>query len=209
MTQFPMEQSGKRLILGSGSAVRSRLLRDAGLTIEVIPADVDEAAIRQALDLSDADMEPGDVAEILARTKAETVSAAHPEALVIGADQILCFEDRIFEKSPDFETARETLLTLRGGTHRLISAVCLAENGDTVWHFVDQAELTVRPMSEAFIGRYLAAAGEQVLSSVGVYQLEGLGSHFFESIRGDYFTVLGLPLLPLLETLRERKVLQS
>ncbi len=204
-----MRQSGKRLILASGSAVRSRLLRDAGLTFDVQPADVDEAAIRQALDISDADMEPGDVAEILARAKAETISAAHPDALIIGADQVLCFENKIFEKSPDFETARETLLTLRGGTHRLISAVCLAEKGNTFWHFVDQAELTMRPMSEAFIGRYLAAAGEQVLSSVGVYQLEGLGSHFFESIRGDYFTVLGLPLLPLLEILRKQEVLQS
>lgn len=192
----------ENLVLASSSQSRAAMLRDAGLAFEVVPAEVDEAAIRDVLQ-KEGDMPPADVAEVLARAKAEAVSAAHPGAVVIAADQILALDETIFEKPDSMEDARKTLLALRGKTHQLHSAVVLASAGQVTWVHTQSASLTMRDLSAEDVGRYLAAAGEDILSSVGCYQLEALGVHLFEKIDGDYFTILGLPLLALLGQLRE------
>lgn len=191
------------IVLASASAARGALLAQAGLVFEQQPAHIDERAVREALKISGEAMPPEDVAEILARTKAETVSAKRPDALVIGADQVLVSEGRMFEKPGNFETAREQLLALRGKTHTLHSAICIARAGESFWCQVESASLTMRMFSPEFLGRYLAVAGEGILSSVGAYHLEGLGVHLFSRVEGDYFGILGVPLLPLLEKLRE------
>lgn len=190
-----------KLILGSASPSRSALLKSAGLEFEVQPADVDEHAIREVLQ-KDNEVNPADVAEVLARAKAETVSELNPGATVIGADQVLAFGDELFEKPEDMAAARRTLLALQGKTHQLHCAVVLALNGNVTWSHVQTASLTMRVLTPEEIGQYLAATGGAVLTSVGAYQLESLGVHLFEKVEGDYFTILGLPLLPLLERLR-------
>ncbi len=189
------------LVLGSGSASRAALLEAAGLTFETDPAGIDEAAIRKVITRAEG-TNLSDVADVLARAKAETVSERHPGALVIGADQVLACGDELFEKPGNMEEARRTLLALQGRTHQLHSAVALAREGDVNWGYVETVDLSMRALTPEFIGRYLAAAGERVLQSVGAYQFEGLGVHLFEEIRGDYFSILGLPLLALLAQLR-------
>lgn len=193
------------IVLGSASPSRAALLSAAGLKFRIEAAGVDEAAIRDALDSGDGGVSPLDVAEILARAKAEAVSARDPSALVIGADQVLALGDAIFEKPQNRDDARRTLLALAGRTHQLHSAAVLARGGDVLWAFTATASLTMRELTPEQVGQYLAAAGEAVLSSVGAYQLEGLGINLFEAIDGDYFTILGLPLLPLLDRLRQER----
>ncbi|GBE43285.1 septum formation protein Maf [bacterium BMS3Bbin10] len=189
------------LVLGSRSASRAALLEAAGLTFETDPADIDEDAIRKVI-TRDRNTGASDVADVLARAKAETVAERHPGALVIGADQVLAAGDELFEKPATMKEARRTLLTLRGRTHQLHTAVALAREGNVIWGYVDSSDLTMRALTPEYIGKYLAAAGESVLQSVGAYQLEGLGVNLFDEIRGDYFAILGLPLLPLLAELR-------
>lgn len=191
------------LILGSGSPSRSALLKAAGLSFETDPAGIDEDAIRELL-TRDKGARAADVADVLAQAKAETVSERHPGALVIGADQVLALGDELFEKPQSMEDARRTLLALQGKTHQLHSAVALAREGNVRWGHVETAHLTMRALTPEFIGQYLAGAGESVLQSVGAYRLEGPGVHLFEDIEGDYFTILGLPLLPLLAELRRQ-----
>jgi septum formation protein len=190
-----------RLVLGSGSASRAALLEAAGLTFETDPAGIDESAIRMVV-TRDRGATPSDIADVLARAKAETVSERNPGALVIGADQVLACGEDVFEKPPSMEDARRTLLALQGKTHQLHSSVALAREGDVHWAHTETAYLTMRALSPEEIGRYLGEAGEIVLQSVGAYQLEGLGVNLFEDIKGDYFTVLGLPILALLKQLR-------
>lgn len=190
------------LILGSGSASRAALLRAAGLDFEIDPAGIDETAIRNLV-TRDRGASAGDVADVLSRAKAETVSERQRGALVIGSDQILALGDRLFEKPQTLEDARRTLLALQGKTHQLHSAVALARDGHVRWAHIETSHLTMRALSPEFIGRYVADAGDVVLQSVGAYQLEGLGVHLFEEIKGDYFTILGLPLLALLAQLRK------
>ncbi|MGD9868472.1 MAG: Maf family nucleotide pyrophosphatase [Hyphomicrobiales bacterium] len=194
------------LVLASGSPSRAALLKGAGLTFTIQPSDLDERAAREAM-RRDGALGPDDVAEVLARAKAEQVSAQHPQALVIGSDQVLALGDRLFEKPATMEAARKTLLSLSGKTHKLHCAVAIARGGQSGWSEVHVASLTMRAISPKEIGQYLASAGEQVLTSVGAYQLEGLGANLFERIEGDYFTILGLPLLPLLERLRQEGAL--
>jgi len=191
-----------KLVLASASKSRCQLLENAGFSFDIVPAEVDEQAIRDTLLQSDG-VEPGDVAEVLARAKAEAVSAALPDRLVIGADQILGLDGKIFEKPRNMDDARQTLLDLRGKTHALHSSVCVAQAGRVVWHHGDAAYLTLWNLTPEFIGRYLSQAGEAVCQSVGAYQLEGVGVQLFERIEGDYFTILGLPLVPLVAYLRE------
>lgn len=193
-------QSDIPLVLASASAIRATLLRNAGLEFSICPAAIDERAVRQAL--AAAEPQPSDVAEVLARAKAEAISAQEPGAVVIGADQVLAFEGEILSKPSDMAEARATLLRLQGRTHSLHSGVCLARAGDTVWSHTSTAVLTMRPLTPQFVGRYLAAAGEAALTSVGAYQLEAVGVHLFSKVEGDYFAILGLPLLPLLDALR-------
>lgn len=195
-------QTDAELVLASASPSRAALLTAAGLSYEMHPADLDEAAMRQALYSDGAGPEPVDVAEILARAKAQTVSESRPSALVIGGDQVLALDGEVLSKPSDMDQARATLLRLQAKTHYLHAAVSVARDGEVLWAHTDTAALTMRPLSPKFIGIYLAAAGEKVLSSVGAYQIESLGVHLFADIRGDYFTILGLPLLPLLDCLR-------
>jgi septum formation protein len=197
----------QRLILASASVSRARLLADAGVPVEVRPSRLDEDEVKRSLLAERATAR--EVAEALAEMKAVRVSTAVPGALVIGADQVLALDDRMFDKPASLEEARSHLERLHGRSHRLVSAAAVALDGVRIWGVTDEAELTMRRLSADFIADYLARAGDRVLQSVGAYQLEGLGAQLFSRIRGDYFTILGLPLLPLLGFLRDRAVLMD
>lgn len=188
------------LILASGSSARRSMLAAAGISFEVVPADVDEEVIRDGLGAA----EPAEVARVLARAKAEEVSRRRPAALVIGADQVLALGATIYTKAPDVAAARTALRSLAGRTHRLLSAVALAQAGVCAWQHLDAAELAMRDFSDEFLDDYIERAGTRICASVGAYELEGLGIQLFERISGDYFTILGMPLMPLLAELRQR-----
>ncbi|MBD1546547.1 Maf-like protein [Roseibium aggregatum] len=195
------------LVLASGSRIRAELLENAGLSIEIDPADIDERAVEEPL--LKAGFSPEDLALVLAEAKANDVSERRQGDLVIGADQILAFEGERHTKPENMEAARRQLLAFSGKTHELLSAVVISKDGEAVWRHVSIARLTMRDLSPAFVGHYLAQVGDIALSSVGAYQLEGPGVQLFEKIEGDYFTVLGLPLLPLLAELRKLNVLET
>ena len=188
------------LILASKSQSRASLLSNAGLTFACETAQIDERAAEQPL--VEAGGSAQDIGELLAEVKAMDVSSRNPGALVIGADQTLGFGDKRFNKPENDAAARAQLLEMAGKSHQLHSAVACVKDGETLWRHVSTATLTMRPLSPEQVGRYMARVGEQVRSSVGCYQLEGLGVQLFEKIEGDYFTILGLPLLPLLSYLR-------
>jgi len=187
-----------RLILASQSPARQALLRGAKVNFEALPAKIDERGIEQSACLAEA----AAVAALLAREKARHVGRAHPEAYVIGADQTLALGARIFAKAENRAGAREQLKSMCGTTHELHSAVAVAKGDAILFECVSTARMTVRPLNDAQIEAYLDLAGDAVMASVGGYQLEGAGVHLFEKIEGDYFTILGLPLLPLLNFLR-------
>lgn len=191
------------MILASASTSRAKVLRGAGVTFDIVPANVDEEAAKVSIG------EPHAVAEALAALKAFTVSAAHPGELVLGCDQVLAFEGRMMSKAPDLATAARHLRALRGQRHVLIAALVLARGGKEVWRHTSIATLTMRDFSDAFLADYLAREGEDILGSVGCYRLEGLGAQLFESVEGDYFSILGLPLQPLLAALRGFGVIQT
>ncbi len=195
------------LILASSSASRQMLMRNAGLTFSSIPAQIDERAIDTKLEQEGA--APEVIALELAKAKAIAVSLLHPEAFVIGSDQTMSLGDRIYHKAKDMAQAHANVLSLSGKTHRLNCGVALAKNGTVIWDTVSIAKMTVRELSADYVSRYLERSGSQVLSSVGAYQLEGEGIQLFSSIEGDYFTILGLPLLPLLAQLRELRVIDG
>lgn len=174
------------------------LLENASLIFSSRAADIDERQIEASEDHAGPEM----VAGILARAKALDVSRHFPDALVIGSDQTMSLGDRVYHKATNRAEARENLMSLSGRTHRLNSAVAIVENQNVIWEHVAYAELTARELSEDFIDRYLDRIGDKAFSSVGGYQLEGEGIHLFSAIEGDYFTILGLPMLPLLEELR-------
>ncbi|ESZ10390.1 Maf-like protein [Mesorhizobium sp. L48C026A00] len=191
----------EKIILASGSPFRKALLVHAGVAVEAVPAEVDERALEAPLQGSGAS--PEDVALVLAEAKATEVSERKPGALVLGCDQTLSLGDEVFHKPADMEAARRHLLALSGRTHQLNSAVVLARDGAVLWRHVGVASLTMRKLDPAFIGRHLARVGAKALSSVGAYQIEGEGIQLFETVEGDYFTIVGLPLLPVLAKLRE------
>jgi septum formation protein len=195
------------LILASGSSTRARILADAGLPTVVDPAAVDEEEIRAAFHAEGRDASA--CATALAESKAIRVSARHTGALVVGADQILECAGRWFEKPADIEAARAQLMALRGKRHTLVSAAAVVRNGSVLWHTIDHAELTMRGFRDGFLDAYIATAGADLLGSVGAYRLEGLGAQLFERVEGDFFTILGLPLLPLLDFLRGNGALLS
>ena len=187
-----------RLILASQSATRQALLRRAKVQFEARPADLDERGIEQTSRLSDA----AAVAALLAKEKALHVGRAHPDAYVIGADQTLALGTKIFAKADDRAQAREQLKSLCGRTHELHSAVAVVKGGEILFESISTAHMTMRPLSDVQLEAYLDLAGEAVTASVGGYQLEGAGVHLFEKIEGDHFTILGMPLLPLLAYFR-------
>jgi septum formation protein len=191
------------LILASQSRARQTLLSNAGIDFEAIAAGIDERAAQQASGLS----APGDIAALLARQKARSVSVRLSGRFVIGADQTLALGEQLFSKPAGRAQAAEQLHALAGRSHELHSAVAVARDGKILFTDVTIARMTMRPLGEAEIEAYLDAAGEAVTSSVGAYQLEGLGVHLFERIEGDHFTILGLPLLPLLAFLRSEGLL--
>lgn len=193
------------VILASGSRFRAEMLSAAGVPFTVVVAGVDEAAVRESLGAEGASTE--DVAIALGELKAIAVSRRHPEALVIGSDQMLDCNGIWFEKPVDRDHARASLVALSGRDHRLVTSAVVAQAGTRIWHTVQSVRMRMRPLTEAYIDAYLDAVGDDVRSSVGAYQLEGLGAQLFSAVEGDYFTVLGLPLLPLLDFLRTHRVL--
>ena len=193
--------SPRGLILASASAARAGMLRDAGLDFQIRPANLDEADITDTVQRSGSG--PGDVAQELAAYKALYVSLDHPDALVLGADQVLNHNAELIDRAFDREGARATLTRLRGDTHTLISGAAIARDGDVLWEHSERVEMTVRPFSDAFLDIYLANAGSALTDAVGCYHLEGLGAQLFSRVEGDYFTVLGLPLLAVLQALRD------
>jgi septum formation protein len=191
------------LILASQSRARQALLANAGIDFEAVPADIDEREIQQASGLST----PGDIAALLARRKALSVSLRQPGRFVVGADQTLARGARLFAKPAGPAQAAEQLRALAGGSHELHSAVAVARDGEILFEGAFIARMTMRQLGEPEIVAYLDAAGEAVTTSVGAYQLERLGVHLFERVEGDHFTILGLPLLPLLAFLRSERLL--
>ena len=200
-----MSAPSERLILASKSAARRSILADAGVAFSVQVADVDEDAVKAIHDPADA----AGLAIELARVKALAVSRHDADAWVLGADQTLGFAGGLVSKAASLDDARARLAAMRGRTHQLHSGAALARNGQIVWAGVDTATMRVRDFSDAFLDAYLAAEGEDLLHCVGAYRLEGMGSQLFEAVEGDYFTVLGLPLWPVLAELRRAGVLKS
>jgi septum formation protein len=186
-----------QLILASTSAARRHMFGAAGIQAHFCASGVDEAALKAGFTGA-----PPELALALAEAKARAVARTDPGAFVIGADQLLVCDGNIFDKPEDLAEAAAHLRLLSGRTHELITAVCVLQGDTVLWTHVDTARLTVRPLSEDFIASYLAAEGAKILGCVGAYRLEGLGAQLFERVEGDYFTILGLPLLPLLDFLR-------
>jgi septum formation protein len=197
---------GEPLLLASKSVSRRQLLEAAGIPLRIDPAEIDERAVEQS---QAAKAGAKEVAVLLARKKALATAARHPAGIVLGADQTLALGERRFSKPTSRDAAGEQLAVLSGKTHELHSAAAIARGGQIVFEAVTTARLTMRPLSSEFIIEYLDAAGDKVSTSVGAYQLEGLGIHLFEKIEGDHFTVLGMPLLPLLAYFRAAGMIAS
>jgi septum formation protein len=195
------------LVLASGSVSRQRMLTASGVPFRISPANLDEAGL--VAGLLKAGAEPPEIAAVLAAEKALAVSRRVPEALVLGGDSVLALEREIISKCESLAALKALLLRLSGRTHLLISAASLAQGGREIWRYTGTARLTMRGLSETFLDAYLAAEGEVLLSSVGGYHYEGRGAQLFEAVEGDAFTIMGLPLLPVLTALREQGILLS
>lgn len=192
------------LVLASRSGVRAMLLENACVSFRVEVSPVDEAEAKMGFEGNGTAL-----AEHLAKLKAQAVSAEAKDQFVIGADQVLTCDARLFDKPRDLDEARQNLCFFRGKTHTLHSAVAVARSGEIAWSHVTQAHLTMRDFSDEYLDHYIRRTGERILSSVGCYQLEGPGVQLFERIEGDYFTILGLPLLPLFDYLRKEGALET
>jgi septum formation protein len=200
-----MASARRPIVLASASTARAALLREAGIDFTVDPADIDEAAIKQEYLTRGED--PAACALALADAKAGVVAHRHRDALVIGADQLLVCDGEWFDKPRDLQEAAEHLRRLRGRDHILVNAACVFTGGTRFWHAVTAPRLTMRRFGDAFLADYIKAEGKAVLGSVGAYRIEGRGVQLFARIEGDHFAILGLPLLELLECLREQGVL--
>ncbi len=195
------------VILASQSQARADLLRRAGVSITSAPAHIDEAAIKQKLVKENTP--PADIAMALATAKAQRVCRGFPDQTILAGDQVLVFNGEIFDKPTSLNEAKHQLLALRGQSHTLISAAVIFQQSQPVWQHVSQVELSMRPFSDGFLHSYLATTGDDLFTTVGGYKLESLGSQLFSSVKGDYFSVLGLPLLEVLEFLRGIGICQS
>lgn len=200
-----IQQASPPLILASASAARRAVLAAAGIAFTTAAAAVDEAAIKASAQAEG--LPPGEAALLLADAKAQRIARRAPEALVIGADQLLVCEDRWFDKPPDLDAARSHLRTLRGRPHELVTATVCWRHGARVWQHLTRPRLVMRDFSDAFLEAYLLAEGTAVLGSVGAYRLEGPGVQLFAAVEGEHSAILGLPLLPLLGFLRQHGVL--
>lgn len=198
--------SAPKLILASGSAIRRQILDGAGLEYEVIVKPVDEAAIKASMLAEGSNLR--DIADALAEAKSIRVSKNTP-GLVIGADQIMVYDNTLYDKPTSIDEARERLKALSGKMHKLVGAVVISENGQPVWRHMAETKLYMRELSDDFLDEYFAAEGESVLTSVGAYKFEGRGAQLFTKVEGDFFSILGLSLLPVLDYLRTRKVILS
>lgn len=194
------------IILASASQIRRQILDDAGISYNVKTSHVDEASIKASMHQDGA--KPRDIADALAEAKSIKVSRLE-DGFVIGADQIMVMDDKIYDKPKDMDEARARLLSMRGKPHYLIGSVVICENGNPVWRHASKTILHVRDFSEAFLDEYLALEGEGVLSSVGAYKFEGRGAQLFTKVEGDFFSILGLSLLPVLDYLRLRGAIIS
>lgn len=193
-------ENAPAVVLASASAIRAVVLRQSGVRFTVDAAAIDETEIKRSLRGEGADA--GIAAETLAGLKASRVARHHPDALVIGADQILVCDDAWFEKPVDATAARRDLTALRGRSHWQVTSVCVVRNDTLLWHHTESARLVMRDFTDDFLDYYLRDSGDTVLDCVGAYRLEGLGAQLFSKVEGDYFSILGLPLLPLLDFLR-------
>ena len=193
------------LVLASRSDIRGKILAAAGLRFEIRPSQIDERAVEAKSGVVDA----GGVAQHLAHAKAEAAAILLPGRLILGADQTLAYGAKRLSKPGDRAQAAEQLRALRGRTHELHSALALVRDREMIFSCVDTAKLTMRDFSDRFLNNYLDLAGDAAMRSVGGYQLEGIGIHLFERVEGDYFTILGLPLLPLLTFLRQKKLVDG
>lgn len=202
-----MASIARHLVLASKSISRRQILKDAGIPFDAIDANVDEAAIKQR-GLS-ANISFDEIALSLAAAKAQRGLALHPDRFVLGCDQLLVCDGHIFDKPKTIDDARNHLKTFRNKTHTLISAMTLHHSQHPSWDVIDHATLTMRDISDVFLEDYLNSEGEKLLTSVGAYRLEGRGIQLFDDIVGNYFTILGLPLLPLLDELRRRGVIKT
>lgn len=202
-----VQPSPPALILASASKSRAQLLLAAGVPHRVIPANVDEGEVKRSLTGEGAPSFA--IAETLAELKAQQISRRQREALVIGADQVLDCGGQLFDKPPDLDHARAHLMALRGRRHTLLTSVCVVRDGTVIWHHNEQAHLEMRDLSDTFIEWYIGQTSEQICDSVGAYKLEGLGAQLFARVDGDFFTILGLPLLPLLDVLRNHGVVPT
>jgi septum formation protein len=192
----------RRLILASASAIRRDLLAQAGVSVEAIPARIDEEAIRAALQAEGA--KPRDQADALAEMKARKLADRHPDAVVIGCDQVLEFQGDVWAKPESPDAARAQLRALRGQTHRLFSAVVLYDRAEPVWRHMGEVRLTMRAFSDDWLDGYVTRNWDEIQHCVGGYQLESEGVRLFAAVDGDYFSVLGLPLVPMLNYLGQR-----
>lgn len=193
-----------KLILASGSTIRAEMLRNAGVEVETQVARVDEVTIKGSMLAENA--RPRDIADTLAEMKARRVAMKHPEALVLGADQVLVCDGQLYDKPETVEEARTQLKTLRGKAHELLSAAVIFENGRPVWRHIGRAQLMMWEFSDEFLEEYVIKQGNDLLTTVGAYKLEGAGAQLFNRVQGDYFSVLGLPLLEVLEFLRNKGI---
>ncbi|WP_417250097.1 Maf family protein [Celeribacter sp.] len=202
-----MINTPSRLILASQSPIRRQLLENAGVPVDALPARIDEDAIKDAM-LADG-AAPRDIADALAEGKARKLSMKHPDAMVIGCDQALSFKGRLISKAATKEEARALLAEMRGGRHRLLSAAVIYEGGEPKWRHIGEVRLEMKNVSDAYLDAYIERNWESIREAVGCYKLEEEGVRLFSRIDGDYFNVLGLPLLPLLAYLGDREVIQT
>ena len=196
----------QRIILASGSKIRREILEGAGLEFEVIAKPVDEAAIKESMLAENSRLQ--DIADALAEAKAMRVSRVEP-GLVIGSDQIMVMDNQLYDKPASIDDARERLKEMRGKTHYLVGATVICENGQAVWRHLAKSKLTVRDFSDDFLDDYIEAEGESLIKSVGAYRFEGPGAQLFSSVEGNFFSILGLSLLPILDYLRIRGAIIS